>query len=126
MACRPQVDRPAVGCRVEFPLRRTVLLSSFSRDRRPEQYGYRDGWSEDVVFLYTGRDYTGRDRVVTWILPGGMLLCAITRRTQKSFRLVGSLGRGQGYQYEWKFSCASCEYRRGTDGDGVLRRTIGV
>ena len=84
-----------------------------------QQYGYRDGWSEDGVFLYTGEGQKGdmafvrgnraiRDHVA----DGNDLL------------LFQSLGKGHGCRYVGQFDCASFEERRGSDVDGADRKVI--
>ncbi len=84
-----------------------------------EQYGYRDGWNEHGVFLYTGEGQTGNMDFVR----GNR---AIRDHVQdgKVLELFESLGKGHGYRYVGQFVCASWEFRQGLDSGGAERRVI--
>ena len=84
-----------------------------------EQYGYRDGWDENGIFLYTGEGQIGdmgfvrgnravRDHVVEG----------------KDLHLFQALGKGEGYRYLGRFACSSWEYREGVDVNEDERRAI--
>jgi len=84
-----------------------------------EQYGYRDGWDENGVFLYTGEGQKGDMQFVR----GNK---SIRDHTQngKSLELFESLGKRRGYRYVGEFVCSTLDYRRGDDAEGNERRVI--
>ena len=84
-----------------------------------EQYGYRDGWDENGVFLYTGEGQVG-DQQFT---HGNR---AIRDHTSdgKDLHLFESLGKGKGYRYLGMFACSTWEYRWGIDANGDERQVI--
>ena len=84
-----------------------------------EQYGYRDGWDENGVFLYTGEGQVGDMGFVR-----GNQAIRDHAVNGKDLHLFRSLGKGQGYRYEGRFACASWEYREGVDVNGDERRAI--
>lgn len=84
-----------------------------------EQYGYRDGWDENGVFLYTGEGQVGDMGFVR-----GNQAIQDHAVNGKDLHLFRSLGKGQGYCYEGRFACSSWEYRKGVDVNGDERRAI--
>lgn len=84
-----------------------------------EQYGYRDGWEENGVFLYTGegqvgnQDFTHGNRAIRDHAKDG-----------KDLHLFESLGKGKGYRYLGMFACSTWEFRWGIDVSGDERRVI--
>ena len=84
-----------------------------------EQYGYRDGWSSDNVFLYTGEGQVGDmafirgNRAIRDHVADG-----------KDLLLFEALGKGKGYRYLGLFSCASWDTLRGPDKNGTERQVI--
>jgi 5-methylcytosine-specific restriction protein A len=84
-----------------------------------DQYGYRDGWDENGVFLYTGEGQKGDMRFVR-----GNKSIRDHAQNGKSLELFESLGKGRGYRYVGEFVCSTLDYRRGRDIDGDDRRVI--
>jgi len=84
-----------------------------------EQYGYRDGWDENGVFLYTGEGQVGDMGFVR-----GNQAIRDHAVNGKDLQLFRSLGKGQGYRYLGRFACSSWEYRKGVDVNGDERRAI--
>jgi 5-methylcytosine-specific restriction protein A len=83
------------------------------------QYGYRDGWSKDNVFLYTGEGQTG-----DMTFRGGNKAIRDHAAIGKDLLLFEALGKGQGYRYLGQFACASWEYRDAPDVKGAVRKVI--
>ena len=67
-----------------------------------EQYGYRDGWNENGVFLYTGEGQTGDMEFVR-----GNRAIRDHAQDGKVLQLFESLGKGLGCRYLGEFACAS-------------------
>lgn len=84
-----------------------------------EQYGYRDGWEENGVFLYT-REGQVEDQQFSH----GNRAVRDHAKDGKDLHLFESLGKGQGYRYLGMFVCPTWEYRRGVDLNGNERRVI--
>lgn len=84
-----------------------------------EQYGYKDGWGNDNVFLYTGEGQTGDmqfvrgNKAIRDHIPDG-----------KDLFLFESQGKARGYRYLGQFICSSWEYRIGPDLKGEMRKII--
>src|SRR5215212_5641097 len=80
-----------------------------------EQYGYKDGWDENGVFLYSGEgqeghmEFTRGNRAIRDHAEDG-----------RDLHLFESLGKG--YRYLGRFACSTWEYRQGTDSKGDERR----
>ena len=81
-----------------------------------EQYGYRDGWGKDGVFLYTGEGQIGDmkfhagNKAIRDHVPNG-----------KDLLLFQSVAKGQGYRFLGHFVSTSWEIREGPDLKGNLR-----
>ena len=84
-----------------------------------EQYGYRDGWDENGVFLYTGEGQLGDMGFVR-----GNRAVRDHALEGKDLHLFRALGKGEGYRYLGRFACTSWEYREGVDVNGDERRAI--
>jgi 5-methylcytosine-specific restriction protein A len=84
-----------------------------------EQYGYRDGWEDHGVFLYTGEGQVGDMGFVR-----GNRAIRDHALDGKDLHLFQSLGKGEGYRYLGRFACSSWEYREGVDVDGRTRQVI--
>jgi 5-methylcytosine-specific restriction protein A len=84
-----------------------------------EQYGYRDGWDENGVSLYTGEGQAG-----TWSSGVATVRSETTPRTVSILHLVEHLGENQGYRYLGTFTCSTWEFREVVDQYGNLRRAI--
>jgi len=84
-----------------------------------EQFGYRDGWGENGIFVYTGEGQKGDmgfqrgNRAIRDHSVEGKLL-----------ELFESIGSGGNYRYVGQFACASWDYRRGHDFDNGERQVI--
>ncbi len=102
---------------ISTPTRQSFLM--LFTGKSGEKYGYRDGWNENGVFLYTGEGQTGDMDFV----HGNR---AIRDHVQdgKVLELFESLGKGHGYRYVGQFVCASWESRQGLDSDGNKRNVI--
>lgn len=83
------------------------------------QYGYKDGWSKDGVFLYTGEGqigdmkFVGGNKAIRDHVPNG-----------KDLLLFEALGKGKGYRYQGSFASTTWELRRGPDRHGHDREVI--
>jgi 5-methylcytosine-specific restriction protein A len=84
-----------------------------------EQHGYRDGWDDNGVFLYTGEGQSG-DMSFT----RGNLAIHDHAAAGRDLHLFESLGKGEGYRYHGVFDCVGSEYRRGPDTTGRDRQVI--
>jgi 5-methylcytosine-specific restriction enzyme A len=84
-----------------------------------EQYGYRDGWDNDGVFLYTGEGQEGDMEFVR-----GNRAIRDHALDGKDLHLFQDLGEGEGYRYLGRFACPTWEFRRGMDVNGNERRVI--
>jgi hypothetical protein len=87
--------------------------------RSGEQYGYRDGWDENGVFLYTVEGQAGDME-----FRGGNRAIRDHAKDGKDLHLFQHLGKGQGYRYLGRFSCSTWEFREGVDRYGNPRRVI--
>jgi 5-methylcytosine-specific restriction protein A len=83
-----------------------------------EQYGYRDGWDAEGVFLYTGEGQRGDMEFVR-----GNRAIRDHAGEGKELLLFEAAERGR-YRYLGRFACTTWEYRSGPDKDGKSRRTI--
>lgn len=84
-----------------------------------EQYGYKDGWNENGVFLYTGEGQAGDMTFVR-----GNRAIRDHAIEGNDLHLFQALGKGAGYRYLGRFACSSWEYRQGVDVNEDKRRTI--
>lgn len=84
-----------------------------------EQYGYKDDWTPDGVFLYTGEGQTGDMEFVR-----GNKAIRDHAAGGKDLLLFEALGKGQGIRYKGSFACASWEKREGPDREGNTRQVI--
>jgi len=84
-----------------------------------EQYGYRDGWDTNGVFLYTGEGQEGDMEFVR-----GNRAIRDHALEGKDIHLFQALGKGEGYRYLGRFACSTWEFRRGTDVNGEERWVI--
>lgn len=84
-----------------------------------EAYGYKDGWSEDGVFKYTGEGQSGDMTFTT-----GNEAIRDHRKNGKDLLLFLDLGKGKGVRYSGLFECASWEEGEGKDKDNKQRKTI--
>ena len=84
-----------------------------------EQYGYKDGWDENGVFLYTGEGQAGDMTFVR-----GNRAIRDHAIEGNDLHLFQALGKGAGYRYLGRFACSSWEYREGVDVNEDKRRTI--
>jgi hypothetical protein len=81
-----------------------------------EQHGYRDGWNDDGVFLYTGEGQSGDMEFIR-----GNLAIRDHAVNGRDLHLLESLGKGEGCRYQGRFDCVGWEYRRGPDTNGLNR-----
>jgi 5-methylcytosine-specific restriction protein A len=84
-----------------------------------EEYGYRDGWTEDGVFRYTGEGQTG-DMGFTV----GNTAIRDHRSHGKDLLLFEDLGKGRGVRYVGMFDYATWRKVDGVDRDGRPRKLI--
>jgi 5-methylcytosine-specific restriction protein A len=69
-----------------------------------EQYGYKDGWGKDGVFLYTGEGQIGDMQ-----FRGGNKAIRDHVANGKDLLLFQSIGKGKGYRYLGQCVCTSWE-----------------
>lgn len=84
-----------------------------------EQYGYRDGWNEDGVYLYTGEGQVGDMQFVR-----GNRAIRAHLADGKDLFMFENLGKGKGVRFIGCFACASWETRTGRDLKGDEREVI--
>jgi 5-methylcytosine-specific restriction enzyme A len=84
-----------------------------------EQYGYRDGWDDNGIFLHTGEGQQGDMEFAR-----GNLAIRDHALESKDLHLFQALGRSQGYRYLGRFACSTWEFREGVDVNGDERRVI--
>ncbi|HEX8294384.1 MAG TPA: HNH endonuclease [Pyrinomonadaceae bacterium] len=83
------------------------------------QYGYRDDWNDDGVFLYTGEGQVGDMRFVR-----GNKAVLQHLSDGKELLLFKNLGTGTRNRFMGTFACASWENRIAPDRNGNLRKVI--
>ena len=84
-----------------------------------EQYGYRDGWDQNGVFLYTGEGPVGPME-----FKRGNRAIRDQAKDGKELHLFESLGKGRGYRYRGMFAYSTWEYRPGIGLSGEERQVI--
>lgn len=84
-----------------------------------EQYGYRDGWNEDGVYLYTGEGQVGD---MQWVRGNRAIRAHLA--DGKDLLMFENLSRGKGVRFVGCFACASWETRTGPDVKGDDREVI--
>lgn len=83
-----------------------------------EQYGYRDGWTEDGVFLYTGEGQVG-----DMMLVRGNRAILQHSEEGKDLHLFKYVARGS-VQYIGQMVCTGYQERKAPDRDRVSRKVI--
>jgi len=83
-----------------------------------EQHGYRDGWNDDGVFLYTGEGQAGDMEFVR-----GNLAIRDHAVVGRDLHLFEAQSEGM-YRYAGVFDCVGWEYRRAPDTAGTDRQVI--
>jgi 5-methylcytosine-specific restriction protein A len=86
---------------------------------RGEEYGDRDGWDTNGVYLYTGEGQAG-----DMTFEGGNKAVRDHVADGRDLLLFESLGKGEGCRFAGRFTCGGWEYRRGADRNGEDRRAI--
>lgn len=84
-----------------------------------EQHGYRDGWDENGVFLYTDEGQVGPMEFVR-----GNLAIRDHAENGRDLLLFESLGKGEGYRFVGWFTCGGWEYRDAPDREGRTRQAV--
>jgi len=84
-----------------------------------EQYGYRDGWSKDGIYLYTGEGQIGD---MTFVRGNRAVRDHIA--DGKDLLVFEALGKAKPYRYVGTFSCASWDTVVGPDKNGSDRKVI--
>lgn len=84
-----------------------------------EQYGYKDHWSDDGVFLYTGEGQIGDMEFVR-----GNKAIRDHAADGKDLLLFEAMGKGKGVRFLGSFSCSSWEAGSGSDRLGNFRKII--
>lgn len=82
-------------------------------------YGYRDGWSDDGFFLFTGEGQKGNQTFTR-----GNKAIRDHVRDGKTIELFESLGKDKNYRYLGSFMCDSWDTQSGPDVDGATRDII--
>ncbi len=85
---------------------------------RGEDYGYKDGWNDEGIFLYTGEGQLGDMEFVR-----GNLAIRDHSETGKALHVFKNIGKGQ-CEYVGEFICSSWEWRIGSDYTGNKRKII--
>ncbi|HEV2914358.1 MAG TPA: HNH endonuclease [Pyrinomonadaceae bacterium] len=84
-----------------------------------EQYGYRDDWNEDGVFLYTGEGQVGD---MTFVRGNKAIRDHLTNG--KELLMFKNHGSGTKNEFLGAFACVSWEMRTAPDKYGDQRRVI--
>ncbi len=82
-------------------------------------YGYRDGWTDEGVFQYTGEGQSGDMTFTT-----GNKAIRDHRENGKDLLLFEDLGKGKGVRYAGLFECASWAEIEGIDKEKKKRNLI--
>lgn len=82
-------------------------------------YGYRDGWTEDGIFRYTGEGQSGDMTFTT-----GNEAIRNHRNNGKDLLLFEDLGKSKGVRYAGLFECASWDEIDGIDKAKQARKII--
>jgi len=82
-------------------------------------YGYRDGWTDDGIFRYTGEGQVG-DMTFT----NGNEAIRDHRKKGKDLLLFEDLGKGKGVRFAGLFECASWDEIDGADKEKKARKII--
>ena len=82
-------------------------------------YGYKDGWTDDGIFRYTGEGQSGDMTFTT-----GNEAIRDHRQSGKDLLLFEDIGKGKGVRYEGLFECASCDENESADKDKIQRKII--
>ena len=83
------------------------------------EYGYKDGWTEEGVFRFTGEGQLGDMR-----FERGNLAIHNHRESGRDLLLFTDLGKGKGVRYEGLFECAEHDVVDGVDRAGAARKVI--
>jgi 5-methylcytosine-specific restriction protein A len=83
------------------------------------QYGYRDGWGDDGVFLYTGEGQVGDMEFVR-----GNRAIRDHGQDGKDLLLFETMGHGKPVRFRGTFACAGWKELRGIDTEGHQRKLI--
>lgn len=97
----------------EFP-----VVFIFSGDSG-KAYGYRDGWTDNGVFQYTGEGQKG-----DMTFDAGNRAVRDHREDGKDLLLFEDLGKGKGVRFAGLFECASWQQLDGLDKDQKTRKII--
>jgi 5-methylcytosine-specific restriction protein A len=84
-----------------------------------KQYGYRDGWNDDGVFLYTGEGQVGN---MTFVRGNKAIRDHLANG--KELLLFKNLGSGTKNRFLGNFACASWEPRIAPDKNGNRRQVM--
>jgi 5-methylcytosine-specific restriction enzyme A len=84
-----------------------------------EQYGYKDDWTKEGVFLYTGEGQTGDMDFIR-----GNKAIRDHAADGKDLLLFEAVGKRKGVRFKGQFACASWETRTGPDKEGNPRKII--
>ena len=82
-------------------------------------YGYKDGWNSNGLFLYTGEGQIGDME-----FSRGNRAIRDHGANGKTLHLFKSLGKGRDYEYLGQFRCSSWEIKQGLDANNHPRRII--
>jgi 5-methylcytosine-specific restriction protein A len=84
-----------------------------------EAFGYRDGWDENGVFLYTGEGQRGDMQFVR-----GNRAIQSHAEDGKTLHLFEVLGKRKGCRYVGEFVCSSWQYQHSPDVTNAERQAI--
>jgi 5-methylcytosine-specific restriction enzyme A len=82
-------------------------------------YGYRDSWTDDGVFHYTGEGQLG-----DMTFSSGNKAIRDHRQNGKDLLLFEDLGKGKGVQYKGMFECAAWQEVEGKDKNQARRKIL--
>jgi 5-methylcytosine-specific restriction enzyme A len=101
---------------ISTPARHRIILLFASE--QGEQHGYKDGWTEDGTYLYTGEGQIGDME-----FKRGNRAIRDHVQDRKDLHVFEYTGAG-GYRYVGPMVCAGYEWRELLDTQGNLRRGI--
>lgn len=84
-----------------------------------EQYGYKDGFDEEGVYLYTGEGQLGD---MEFVRGNRSILDHV--KNGKDLLLFKALGKGKGYRFLGIFTCSNYQIREAPDRIGHIRKVI--
>ncbi|WP_088011243.1 HNH endonuclease [Gottfriedia acidiceleris] len=100
------------------PSRKYPVILIFS-GKRGNEYGYKDGWQNDSIFLYTGEGQTGPQE----FKEGNLALKDHIKNGKDVYLFEKNENNGM-YQYKGQLELLGFHYKDAPDKNGVTRKVI--